>query len=699
MPFKVNQLKKDGSIVRDFDSKLSQAELREKFISLISIKPETETTNLLQINGLSVILKNIVYSGNPSSIDKKRIQVDSKSLALLQKKKTVIIGLYSYENCIIFVVFNPKRFLNRFTKSYTSAHIDIHQLKLALLYGTYKNDREDLFATSSKELLSIFQQMSKTNNMVKEIEHSESVSVSTIPNLNILKTYVSYPYKHWYALAEFVDNSIDSYLKNKDQLKALYPDEKYKLIIEVDIDPETNSINIKDNAAGIDENNFSRAFELAHRPDDDTMLSEFGMGMKTAAIWYTDTWSLSTTSISDGKRRVLNFDVEEIITNNKKKLTAEISQSDKLNHGTVINLTNIRELPKNGQTLKKIKDFLSQIYIKFSHEPIDIKFNKEVVEYHRPKNLFAPFWKSSDKYPPEKRIDWEVEIDTKFTTETKTIKVTGFIGILGKIKKGSNHIKLFRRNRLIINNYQPSEIFGSEGSHQWKRIYGELNIEGVKVSNSKNELLWGDDEPIFLDKIVSIINSSNSLPILSQALNYRIDDDPFLQKAIIDQEVEKLRDSYNDNDYINKMNQILGEKIPKTYEDNEKKELLDEVFSLDNTKTDLDDDPLLIKVKQGGATWEVFIKFEELDTYDDLFEVSNNHLPEDIRDELYNAHKIGVLINLNNRYYRSVRDNRKNLIILIKNIAIAEAIVIQQRLPIKFIKKYINKLLTIEPTK
>ena len=88
------------------------------------------------------------------------------------------------------------------------------------------------------------------------------------------------------TLSEYVDNSVQSYLNNKERLLALDP--SYKFSVQINVDQNNDTITIIDNAAGIDLNNYLRAFEPANIPLDATGLNEFGMGMKTASVWLAD---------------------------------------------------------------------------------------------------------------------------------------------------------------------------------------------------------------------------------------------------------------------------------------------------------------------------------------------------------------------------------------------------------------------------
>jgi hypothetical protein len=67
-------------------------------------------------------------------------------------------------------------------------------------------------------------------------------------------------YKPWFALAEFVDNAVQSYLVNRERLEAVHGPQ-FKLRVEIAIEPIAPArIVVRDNAAGIALRDFPRAF-------------------------------------------------------------------------------------------------------------------------------------------------------------------------------------------------------------------------------------------------------------------------------------------------------------------------------------------------------------------------------------------------------------------------------------------------------
>src|SRR5689334_21270931 len=89
--------------------------------------------------------------------------------------------------------------------------------------------------------------------------------VSIRPGVSILSVLRHLNYKPWFALAEFVDNSVQSYLDNKAALEAIQGAD-FKLRVRIDVDPASAQISIKDNAAGIARDQFPRAFRPAAIP-------------------------------------------------------------------------------------------------------------------------------------------------------------------------------------------------------------------------------------------------------------------------------------------------------------------------------------------------------------------------------------------------------------------------------------------------
>lgn len=354
---------------------------------------------------------------------------------------------------------------------------------------------------------------------------NNSVSIATKPL--VYSTFRFLNHKAWNALAEYIDNSIQSFIDHEDELRVLNSNGKVTVRINFDLDNDT--ITIWDNAYGIEEHNFQRAFELANIPLDASGLNEFGMGMKVSSIWFSDLWSVETSAYGECNTKKVVFDLKEVVDNERLSLDVEEKPSDSTQHYTLITL---KKLAKNnkpgGRTLGAIKKHLTSIYIKFIREGVlDLYFNDERLEPAEVKPLVAPYHKTPNGEP----IEWIKEVSfsaPKFENGVNcgNYVVSGFIGILETMSTSTeNGILLFRRGRVIGSSYdekfRPKALCGEEGSPRYKRIYGELELDGFSVSFNKSSFLIDEDFEVFIDLIKEELTADESCNFISQAQNYR----------------------------------------------------------------------------------------------------------------------------------------------------------------------------------
>src|SRR5687767_11315195 len=131
------------------------------------------------------------------------------------------------------------------------------------------------------------------------LQSNSSRSVNIRPGVSVLSVLRHLNYKAWFALEEFVDNSLQSFLANRARLQQLHgPDVKCKVSIKLESDAPARLI-VRDNAAGIGEADYARAFRPAAIPPNRSGLSEFGMGMKSAACWFAPEWYVRTSALGE----------------------------------------------------------------------------------------------------------------------------------------------------------------------------------------------------------------------------------------------------------------------------------------------------------------------------------------------------------------------------------------------------------------
>ena len=343
-------------------------------------------------------------------------------------------------------------------------------------------------------------------------------NVDIKPGMGILRSLRYLSYKPWYAIAEFVDNALESYLSKCDALKEING-KQHRLIIRIDIDPsDLGRISIKDNAAGISMADYERAFRPAEVPPDASGLSEFGMGMKSAACWFASEWIVRTSALGEDVEREVTFNVDSIVDDDISELEVDETPANPKTHFTEIVLKNLHNKPM-GRTLGKIKEHLTDIYRDFTRRgDVMIFFNGDPLLYKNPNVLCASCYLTPDKEP----VKWKKVINLDLGSG---LKVWGFAGLRDPGSTTHAGFALFRRRRLIQGSgdegYRPHAIFGQSNDYRYQRLFGELHLEGIDVSHTKDGFQWKDEnEELFLEHLKDALDS-DELPLLKQAKGYR----------------------------------------------------------------------------------------------------------------------------------------------------------------------------------
>jgi len=345
----------------------------------------------------------------------------------------------------------------------------------------------------------------------------KETKVNIRPQTTILSVLKFLEYETWFALAEFVDNAIASYLLYKDELNTVNgTDYKLEVIIEIN-DPE-NKITIRDNAAGIHEQDYARAFMAAEAPPDTTGLCEFGMGMKSAACWFSDEWSVRTKALGEVTEKTVHFNMKKIFEKKIEELEVETRPASKNHHYTIIELSNVNKMPRR-RGLGKVKDHLKSIYREFIRNgTLILKVDNEALVYNGPNILKAPKWND----PKGEVIEWKKEI---FFPVQEGLSVHGFVAIREKASTSEAGFALFRRGRVIEgsfdNGFRPEYIFGNPNSFRYQRVFGELHLEGFEVIFTKKGIKWDENLEVFLQCLRDELEMEE-FPLLQQAEKYRV---------------------------------------------------------------------------------------------------------------------------------------------------------------------------------
>ncbi|TPK63695.1 ATP-binding protein [Mesorhizobium sp. B2-4-19] len=341
-------------------------------------------------------------------------------------------------------------------------------------------------------------------------------TVSIRPGVSVLSVLRHLNYKPWFALAEFVDNAVQSFLDNRSALAGTAG--KLKVAISIDTS-SPGRITIRDNAGGIPKSLFPRAFRPAVVPPDRSGLSEFGMGMKSAACWFSSRWHVRTKALGEDVERTVRFDIANIVRDEIEELKIEERPSPLSAHYTEVVLEDLHHIPM-GRTLGKMKEHLTDIYRVFMREGIlELKLGTDTLSYVEPPVLRAAYYKE----PSGKPELWRKEIDFELGGG---LSVRGFAALRDPGNYSRSGFALFRRGRLIEGSgeegYRPTTIFGTGGSSSYARLrlFGEFHLEGFEVSHTKDGFRWDENEEPFLELLREHLDSDD-LPLLRQCENYR----------------------------------------------------------------------------------------------------------------------------------------------------------------------------------
>jgi len=322
--------------------------------------------------------------------------------------------------------------------------------------------------------------------------------ISIRPTTSVYATYRRLSYKAWYALAEFIDNSTQSFFENVRKASTVLN----HLTIQISYSPSDNILIIEDDAFGMEIDDFTRALMLDRPPQDRSGRSEFGMGLKTAACWFGGKWRVETTQLNSNRILIATINVERLAVTHEEEITYDILPTSPDTHYTKIIIEDVHQ-PIRGRTVTKVREHLSSIYRDdIRSGAVSILWNGTPLIFEEP-----PIFEETDKN--NSIITWKKEVGFSVPWERTGTELTvnGWIGIRKHGKQMDAGLVLFRRGRVIIGGpdqgYKPSEVFGQANSFRSQRLIGELHMDQWPVTQSKDDFDWSDGlEEAFIEELV-----------------------------------------------------------------------------------------------------------------------------------------------------------------------------------------------------
>lgn len=319
--------------------------------------------------------------------------------------------------------------------------------------------------------------------------------------LSVIDSYKRLAYTPWHAIAEFVDNSTQSYLNHKAELDEIFNNEGSQLTVSIVYERVTEEhpngfLRVSDNAMGMSLSELEHAMEVAKPPQNTSGRSKYGMGLKTASCWIGNHWTVRTKKFGEEIEHSFSVDVSRVAAGDNLLDYNARDGRDKSLHYTIIEITQ-HNRKFQGRTLGKIRNFLSSMYrLDIQDDTLRLDWQGEKLKWEgfEGQMLVA---KNGVKY--HKSFEFDVE----------GRKIFGSVGILGgghasRAKAGFSILHCGRVVKGWPDSWRPESIYGYQGRNDLvnQRLVGEINLDGFDVSHTKDDILWlGDQEELVETKL------------------------------------------------------------------------------------------------------------------------------------------------------------------------------------------------------
>lgn len=317
--------------------------------------------------------------------------------------------------------------------------------------------------------------------------------------LNSIASYKRLAYSPWHAIAEFVDNSTQSYFDNKeilDQVYSVNSSSRLSVSVAYEVRKEgfSGKLTIEDNAMGMSLTELDRAMKVGMPPENRMGRSKYGMGLKTAASWVGNLWSVRTKKYGESVEYSVEVDVNRIAGGNKHLELNERDGQEPDAHYTVIE---IREHNHKfyGRTISNIKEHLSSMYRQdFRDDLLDLYWGNDLLRW----NLDNEDALLESRVQGKKYIK-DFEFNVKSEDEQIRI-VKGRVGILKSGSRAKAGFSILHADRVIKgypDSWRPRSLYGQmQGSNDLvnQRLFGEIHLDEFEVSHTKDQIIWFADE-------------------------------------------------------------------------------------------------------------------------------------------------------------------------------------------------------------
>lgn len=315
---------------------------------------------------------------------------------------------------------------------------------------------------------------------------------------NTIRSYKRLAYTPWHAIAEFVDNSSQAYFNNKELLDRQFEEDGEKLVVSISYDADQGLLTIADNSIGMNLEELEQALQVGIPPANTSGRSKYGMGMKTAACWMGNFWTVETKKLGETRAYKVPIDVEEIADGDSELSHQEFLKPAHL-HYTLISIAD-HNRKFHGRTLGKIKEYLASMYREdFRSGVMDLQWQGQSLSWDEIDNRLM-----KDRLGKLYKMPFEFEVNGK--------KASGWAGVLAQGGRAYAGFSIIHSGRVVKgypDSWRPERIYGAGGGRNDlinQRLVGEIHLDDFDVSHTKDDILWyGDEEEIVERKLQTTI--------------------------------------------------------------------------------------------------------------------------------------------------------------------------------------------------
>ncbi len=328
--------------------------------------------------------------------------------------------------------------------------------------------------------------------MLRRLQFLETELYDTQPEVyDVYDMFTRYTNTVPFALAEFLDNSTASFFENKDKIH-----DAERLVVNIEYKEDTHTLLINDNAFGMNSEEFKRAIKVGSRTGKSNSRNEYGKGLKTAACWFGRKWTIESTQLGSDILYKVTIDIDQMMAEKNNKVLIQKDKIDAKEHFTKIK---IEKLSKDLNTTKQQNDLKEKIGLIYCRDILNNKvnfyFNGKPIKYTQ-----NPIYLFDGKTEMKQNIDFSFEFNGR-EYSTKGYVALAVQNVGGK-KTG---FSLLRRDRAIVINDKPKEIFGSPGSPISYKLFGELEMDSFDVNQQKDGIAW---QPELQEQFYKLLNGN-----------------------------------------------------------------------------------------------------------------------------------------------------------------------------------------------